>query len=79
MTRHGGTVKFPLDLENIALVATSGRIPVTQPEDGDYNSEHGFVHDSRFREKRLLASSCLSFRPPICPHEITRLPLDEFL
>jgi len=29
-------------------------------------------------EKRPLASSGLSVRPPICPHGTTRPPMDEF-
>jgi len=32
----------------------------------------------KYCERRLLASSCLSVRPSVCPHGSTRLPLVEF-
>ena len=37
-----------------------------------------FLARSQNCEKRLLASSCLSVRPPVSPHETTRVPLDGF-
>jgi hypothetical protein len=38
----------------------------------------GFEARSKNFEKRLIASSCPSLRPSVCPHGTTRLPLTDF-